>query len=413
MNRFEGLWRTLTEMLKFVAGWVGSLFSADGGPARTPAEEYAANVEALWRSGAIVPARLIVQVETPTGTQPVWPSLIGVRAVAPRIVVLRLRAVVGWQTVGDLIAALPQIESMLSESVISWSAVDGDVNALDLTVGRQPRFEDLNPPDSWRLLRPAWLWNAYIGLAADGTDVYLCPSGCSGLIVSGSPGTGKTVAIRRIVAELLAGGAVGSIIDFKAAGDYAAFDGLATVVGDDLDEALRLARRVVEDMNERQSQLRDAGFHDYWAVADRMPLEFLVVDEVQDGLDATGADKARKAKAAELEALLTRLAKKGRSAGVFLILGSQKIASDAIPTRLRDVLPLRISGFQSTIEAARAAMGELRDGQPRPDQLPARVPGRMVLSDGGSAVVVQTPPMPDDVQVRQWLGLDSGAGPAA
>lgn len=381
----------------------------------SPAEDFVRRVKARWNVDAgIVPTVLQTTVATAEGVQVVWPALLGAWAIAPWVAVLRFRVVVGRQVVGDIVAAADALSSLLDVPVLDFRPVENQVNCVDVVVGYWPTIEETGVPDGWSALVPARGWRVYVGVAAEGLSAgqpsFMPMCERSGAIVSGAPGSGKTVLLRRMVAELLAAGATGAIVDFKAAGDYDVFADAVPIVAD-MDGALEEARRAVDDMESRQDQLRRSGIGDFWQVADRYAPRFLVVDEVQEGLDATGADKERKAQVAEFEMQLTRLAKRGRSAGMFLILGSQKITADSIPTRLRDALPLRASGFQATAEAARAAVGELRDGQPRPDQLPSDVPGRLVLAEGSASVVVQVPPMPDDAEVRQWLG--AGAGPVA
>lgn len=108
----------------------------------------------------------------------------------------------------------------------------------------------------------------------------------------------------------------------------------------------------------------------------------LILDEVQEFLETSGVDKERKAKAEEATRLLTSLVKRGRSAGLFVVMHSQKVDSSAIPTRLRDQCAIRLSGRQMTVEGSCAALGAVNDGDPAPHRdISANAPGRMIVSD--------------------------------
>ena len=132
----------------------------------------------------------------------------------------------------------------------------------------------------------------------------------------------------------------------------------------------------------------------YWNYSPdtRPPLYVIAIDEVQELLETNGVTKEQKQRAEHAAALLRSLVKLGRSAGVFVVLSTQKSDATAIPTNLRDQMGLRISGRQFTPEASRAALGSVPDGF-RPDNVdvvPANTPGRMVMVGQGPPFVFQS-----------------------
>ena len=78
------------------------------------------------------------------------------------------------------------------------------------------------------------------------------------------------------------------------------------------------------------------------------------IDEVQTFLDVKGAGKQDKEK---ITAIIADLIKKGRSAGIFLILATQKPTADAIPTSIRDNIGIRACFHVATREAEQAVLG--------------------------------------------------------
>lgn len=390
--------RAWARLVAMVRDWIERRLTSPQPP--SPAETWARVLRERWNvDGSIVPDALKVMMPTEHGARTVWPGLQWARVVSPQAVTFRLGVVVGRQTASDLVDAAEVIESyiawMFGVSIISCERAADDPNAVDFTIGRRSSIADVVPQPGWDCLIPATPF-IYIGIDAAANSVFLDPRERPGVIVSGESGSGKTLLMLRIAAELVRGGATGIVIDMKGAGDFAGLAPAVEVIEDDLDAALDAVQRVAQLMQERQAWLRENGFRDFWSAGNALPL-FVVLDEVQELLATDGVDTGRRRKAETMRTLLTSIAKRGRSAGVFLVLGSQKITSDALPTGLRDALTLRISGSQPTAEAARAALGELRDGEARPDLLPVRRPGVMVLAgQGPHNLVFQAPPLSDD-----------------
>ncbi|QDO41182.1 cell division protein FtsK [Streptomyces sp. RLB3-17] len=192
-----------------------------------------------------------------------------------------------------------------------------------------------------------------------------------GVTVAGLPGFGKTSLVNRLLSDWAPSCAVQfACADGKVSaayeGDYADWvQRMFAFVGDDLEEANRLFRRLVELRRARSASVRMVlGVKSIWDIgpSDRWPLVVLIVDEAHTYFrDHKGSDPKTKklaALAAENARLVEDLVKKGRSVGLLVILTTQKSTGDAIPTFIRDVCPVGLSFAQKTAEAAVAALGE-------------------------------------------------------
>lgn len=255
-----------------------------------------------------------------------------------------------------------------------------------------PQFSPLrftgDPP--WKSAPPVETdrYSVHVGNDIYGQPVYLSPKEKPGLLATGEPGSGKTVFVKMFLANLRRRGAELTIIDLKNGGDFRPFAAAGVPLVTDLADAVEALEAGVTKMRERQAEYAKAPEDkpvNFWQMphSDRGALIVYAIDEVQQILDTTGAPKDEKELMERAARALTSLVKLGRSAGVFTVVATQKSDAKAIPTNFRDQIPVRISGRQNTREAARAALGELRDDDPRPDDfevLPPGLPGRFVVA---------------------------------
>jgi len=187
---------------------------------------------------------------------------------------------------------------------------------------------------------------ACLGLTDDGRPLLLrLPSpDVAHVLVAGATGSGKTELIRSLLASLALTNRQSrlqlALIDPKQRGLQPLADlphvlpggGLAS----DPAAAQALLERLVAEMERRDREGVSS------------PRIVVAVDELLDVLQTGG--KA-------VEALLTRLAQRGREAGLHLVAGAQKPSSTALGPMLKANFPVRLVGRVGSAEDARVAAG--------------------------------------------------------
>lgn len=350
-----------------------------------------------WSAGIGVPDSLKFQAMGTNGFGQYWPVMQGHRPYSQSSEVFRFKVWPGVQTVDQFKAAVPLIQSAMQAPIWYVADVPEDVNCVDLYVGIPPSFDQVQvSPQMLGLYTAGSDWSAYLGWDVMGNAVMLKPSNKSGLMVSGLPGSGKTVTMLRILEQWRAAGAVIRIADFKDGGDYQSFD---APIGDDIERTIVMLEDAMKEMSERGEAMKRLGIKNYWDVQNRPPLYVVVVDECQELFETSGVDKRTKELAEKARTLVRSLVKRGRSRGMFMCLLTQKPDATAIPTNIRDICELKISGRQATPEASKAALGNLPVEGMRPNEdqaIPPKAAGRMVLAGQESDLVLfQTAPLPE------------------
>lgn len=353
-----------------------------------------------WSRGIGVPDSLRFQAAGPNGFGWYWPVMQGHWPYSKFSEVFRFKVWPGEQTTQQFKEEIPEIQSAMQAPIWYVADVPEDVNCVDLYVGLPPSFDQLQPTPQMLGLYPAAVdWAAYLGWDVMGNTVMFKPSGKAGLLVSGLPGSGKTVTMLRVLEEWRAAGAVIRIADFKDGGDYQSFDAPEhPVIGGDMERTLAMLEDALREMDRRSEDMKQAGVTNYWDAQRRPPLYVVVIDECQELFETSGVDKNTKELAERARTLVRSLVKRGRSRGMFVCLLTQKPDATAIPTNIRDICEVKISGRQATPEASKAALGSLPVEGMRPDEdrvIPPNAAGRMILAGQESApVLFQTAPLP-------------------
>jgi len=190
---------------------------------------------------------------------------------------------------------------------------------------------------------------ACLGLADDGRPLLLrLPSpDVTHVLVAGATGSGKTELMRAMALSLALGNKQAhlqfALIDPKSRGfgPLSSLPHLMAPPALDPASALALLERLNAEMDRR----------DLDGVS--LPRIVILVDEVIDLLMVGGKP---------VETALTRLAQRGREAGMHLIVGAQKPASAALGAHLKANLPVRLVGRVGSVEDARVAAGVSASG---------------------------------------------------
>lgn len=226
-----------------------------------------------------------------------------------------------------------------------------------------------------------------IGRDLDGKPAKIQFANISGCLLGGNPGTGKTGAATLIMAPLLASPLVDCVILDGKGGDWSWAEPAAKRYCDDEndDMVLGILRGLVREMRRRTGAMKEeTGRANFWETpvsATHRPI-VLMVDECQAWLE--GSERAKPGTPrAEILAMLTTLVKKGRSAGIIVILATQRPTVDSVPSKLRGVCSLRFCFWVPDTDGARAVMGVLPPDSASPVQgsMP-RVPGLCVRDAG-------------------------------
>jgi DNA segregation ATPase FtsK/SpoIIIE-like protein len=187
-----------------------------------------------------------------------------------------------------------------------------------------------------------------IGIDVEGSPVVADladPNTCHAL-VAGSTGSGKSEWLKAMVASMLLRGSPQQVqialIDPKIL-TFAGVEGspyLWRPVATTLAEALEILRDAVKEMDARYQALAREGFVNLGeriqAGKTDLPFLVLIFDEFADLILAGREDKK------EFEALVARIAGKGRAAGIHLVLATQRPDRAVVTGLIKSNLPLKV-----------------------------------------------------------------------
>ena len=231
---------------------------------------------------------------------------------------------------------------------------DSIENALDIAIIRLENGEDghkivmtvLPNPGPWPKLVP-WdaealrLPSSQLALGVNRTEqVTVDLAERAHLIINGQTGCGKSVLLCALIYQLLQKGHIVVLADYKRGVDYGPiWEQRCEIITDD-DAFIKRLRSLSAELDRRLELLRpyiettiDQYNHSY---SERIPHIVLVVDELAECLDKTGASKDRKDKIDIISAYLSQLCRLGRAAGINCILSTQRGSSDYLSGQIRN-----------------------------------------------------------------------------
>lgn len=179
------------------------------------------------------------------------------------------------------------------------------------------------------------------------------------LLVAGTTGSGKTSFVHSVISQLISmKEPIGIIpIDFKGTdlSMYTPFlpKGFGTI--QDINEALAAITLLVEVMNDRYKQFgADADIYSYNYTNPTTKLQhlFLVIDEFADMMLTS------KVFSEQINTLLVRLAQKGRSAGIHLIIATQRPTVDVLSGSIKANITGRVALGAATALESRIIIDE-------------------------------------------------------
>lgn len=230
-----------------------------------------------------------------------------------------------------------------------------------------------------------------VAIREDGQTWMLSVANQSAMLVGGLPGSGKSAAMTNLIGQFLPKDNVQvSVVDGKGGADWEWVEPRAAVYtneDEDLARVLEIVTRLQAIMRWRLRHMKEVrGTSNFWKQGPTpdMPLMVLVMDEIQTFLDKTEIQgttdedtKRQKAISTQIHGRLSQLVKKGRSAGMFTILMTQKPTADAIPTNLRSNAGLSVGFRVMNAETVKAIYGDYIE--PSPTDISTDTPGVAVL----------------------------------
>ncbi|NNN08384.1 MAG: hypothetical protein HKL85_04220 [Acidimicrobiaceae bacterium] len=220
-----------------------------------------------------------------------------------------------------------------------------------------------------------------IGLDDNGDEVAASFYGQS-ILIGGNPGSGKSVAMRVILAGLAASRNVCLVgIDPKHA-ELSMWRPRFTqlVLGNEVEPTASLLTELLAEVQRRAEYLATAQTATLQPTNEH-PWIVLVIDEWAE-LGAAGDAKQR----THIEALLRRYLSLGRAVGCTALLITQRPTSDSVNPGTRALTTHRFALKCGDRYQAEAILGV---GTYVPDQLVSGAPGRALWSDGGPATALQ------------------------
>lgn len=192
----------------------------------------------------------------------------------------------------------------------------------------------------------------------------------SGMVIGGMPGSGKTAGATSFLLPVAMSPYVDlTIIDCKGGADWDSYKQVSStfVSGADTADELEYIAEIFQDAEAEMirrvnCQKELLGQSNFWnaTVEQRqkagLPFKLIVVDECQD-LFEKKPDKELNAILPTILSSATKLIKRGRSAGIFVMFMTQKPTQDSLPTAIRDNCGLSIAFRLKSPYAVGAVLG--------------------------------------------------------
>lgn len=167
------------------------------------------------------------------------------------------------------------------------------------------------------------------------------------LLVAGHPGSGKSVFLNSFIISMLFQNTPSELklqlIDPKGGLEFGAYEGvphMCSDIAEDAEKTVVVLNRILEEMESRyqlfkQAKVKKLSEYNEQEGIDKKPYIVIVIDEF--------ADLVQMSKGKEVTKVVRRLAQKGRSAGIHLIIATQKPTVNVIDRNIKSNLPAKLS----------------------------------------------------------------------
>lgn len=206
-------------------------------------------------------------------------------------------------------------------------------------------------------------------------------------ILAGMTGSGKSVALRCLLYQCLAWGVEPIIVDLKGAVGFSRWAKKCRVITS-VEDLLPVLEELSEEIAQREKQLSDNHYQDIDEYnkkprAHRMNHIVLAVDEAAELFDKVGASKAQKTMVEQAERHIASIARKGRTAGVHLLLSTQRPDANTLPPQVKANVSMACCGMANKV------LSEIvLDSTAAADLIPRGARGRFVANQGADTYTV-------------------------
>lgn len=220
------------------------------------------------------------------------------------------------------------------------------------------------------------------------------------LLIAGQTGGGKSTFLRQfITTHLLRCRATFLLIDLKEGLESHLFEGFSNVeIKEDVAAAVSRLGHYETKVTDRLKKIKAAGCLDFdqflrkTSEDEALEREFVIVDEAAELFLAGG--NTRSSDVQRAKRVLSDIARRGRAAGVHLVIATQRPDSRSLDTQVKANLP-GVLCFQMVNDASSITVL----GTGRATEIPP-IPGRAIWKVGAQAIEVQTPHLTHDQAVE-------------
>lgn len=239
-------------------------------------------------------------------------------------------------------------------------------------------------------------FRSLVGIDSNGREVWITWKDTSGVVIGGVAGSGKTASLLPVFrgmennAELY-------VFDGKAQRDLHPLRHICRVYDNsgDIDAPLETMQRLEKLRTLRGDAIyKKLGAASFWHLTPQQRADlgvcpvFVVLDEAQVWLKPS-SDKAKATIQNQIRECVENLIRMGRSAGIVVIITTQRPSAESIPTDIRDNAQLKIAFRMTNDIMTQMTLGQI-PGNPQlnPSNIGIASRGRFVMDTEGAGLVL-------------------------
>lgn len=203
-------------------------------------------------------------------------------------------------------------------------------------------------------------------------------------IVAGNSGGGKSVAYRAVLSQMALIPDLQIIgIDLKRGIELKSWRPRLSATAKDMETALDALHEVWKIAEQRLDFLEERGFTDMkdYGFSPKMPRIVVLIDECSELFAVGEPDKELAQQGKKAIALVSKMLRLVRAAGVTIIMATQRPSTEVVPSGIRELTQNRVAFRMMNSAGAVMALGELPDNSISPVDIAQANKGRAVVAD--------------------------------